>query len=80
MELLKRITVNPNIFGGKPIIRGMRIKVENILALLEQGVTLEEIMDDYPDLEEDDIRACLAYARMLVANESLEDITMGIAR
>jgi len=62
-QLLRRITVNPKIFGGKPTIRGLRIKVESILALLEQGVTPEEILRDYPDLEPEDIRACLAYAR-----------------
>jgi len=60
-DLLNRITVKPKIFGGKPIIRGMRIKVENVLALLAQGVTPEEILGDYPDLEPEDIRACLAY-------------------
>lgn len=75
-QLLRRITVNPSIFGGKPIIRGMRIKVENILALLEQCVSFEEILEDYPDLESDDIRACIAYARALVANESLEAIAV----
>ncbi|MBM3211502.1 DUF433 domain-containing protein [Candidatus Poribacteria bacterium] len=75
-QLLGRITVNPNIFGGKPIIRGMRIKVENVLALLEQCVSIEDILEDYPDLEFDDIRACLAYARVLVANESFEAITV----
>ncbi|SMB98502.1 Uncharacterized conserved protein, DUF433 family [Thermanaeromonas toyohensis ToBE] len=68
-ELLQRITVNPGIFQGKPIIRGMRIKVENILGLLEQGATVQEILEEYPELELDDIRACLAYARCLVANE-----------
>jgi uncharacterized protein (DUF433 family) len=68
IDLLKRITVNPDIFGGKPIIRGLRIKVENILALLEQGVTMQEILEDFPDLELNDIKACLAYARTLVAN------------
>lgn len=73
-ELLKRITINPRIFNGKPIIRGMRIKVENVLALLEQGVTPQEILSDYPDLELNDIRACLAYARALVANESLDTV------
>jgi len=61
MELLKRITINPNIFGGKPIIRGMKIKVENVLALLEQGATPKDILDDYPDLEIDDIYACIVY-------------------
>jgi uncharacterized protein (DUF433 family) len=71
-DLLRRITVNPGIFGGKPIIRGMRIKVENVLALLEQGVTPQEILGDYPDLELEDIKACLAYARALVANESIK--------
>jgi len=62
-QLLSRITVNPKIFGGKPTIRRLRIKVESILALLEQGVTPEEILSDYPDLEPEDIRACLAYVR-----------------
>ena len=75
-QLLRRITINSSIFGGKPIIRGMRIKVENILALLEQCVSFEEILEDYPDLEFDDIRACIAYARALVANESLEAIAV----
>ncbi|MEK7398335.1 MAG: DUF433 domain-containing protein [Candidatus Poribacteria bacterium] len=79
-RLLNRITIDPNIFGGKPIIKGMRIKVENVLALLEQGITPEEILDDYPDLEIDDIHACIAYARILVANETIEDIAMEIAK
>lgn len=79
-QLLNRITVNPNIFGGKPIIRGMRIKVENVLALLEQGMTPEDILDDYPDLENDDIRACIAYARYLVENETLEEVSMEITK
>ncbi|GBC89445.1 MAG: DUF433 domain-containing protein [Fimbriimonadales bacterium] len=75
-HLLNRIVCDPNIFGGKPIIRGMRIKVETILALLEQGMTPEQILQDYPDLEMDDIRACLAYARALVANESVEPLVV----
>ncbi len=61
--LLRRITADPQIFGGKPVIRGLRIKVENVLALLEQGVSIDEILEDYPDLEPEDIRACIAYAR-----------------
>ena len=80
VELIKRITVNSGIFGGKPIIRGLRIKVENVLGLLEQGLRPEEILEEYPDLEVDDIRACLAYARLLVANESIEAIGLEIAK
>lgn len=73
-ELLKRITANPEIFGGKPIIRGMRISVELILSLLAQGVTIEAILADYPDLERDDIRACLAYAHAVIAHDSLDAV------
>ena len=77
-NLLKRIVVNPKIFGGKPIIRGMRIKVETILSLLEKGASLEEILIDYPDLETEDIKACIAYARQLVQNETLEEINIEV--
>lgn len=75
-NLLERITINPSIFGGKPVIRGLRIKVETILSLLEQGATPQEILEDYPDLEMEDIRACLAYARSLVANEQIEIVSI----
>lgn len=71
-RLLKRITANPEIFGGKPIIRGMRISVELILSLLAQGETRDDILHDYPDLDVDDIRACLAYAHAVIAHDSLE--------
>jgi len=73
-KLLKRITVNPEIFGGKPIIRGMRNSVELILSLLAQGETQEAILADYPDLEPDDIRACLAYAHAVIAHDSLDAV------
>lgn len=73
-ELLKRITVNPGIFGGKPIIRGLRISVELILSLLAQGETTEAILSDYPDLKPDDIRACLAYAHAVIAHDSLDTV------
>lgn len=73
-QLLKRITVNPEIFGGKPIIRGMRISVELILSLLAQGEAQEAILGDYPDLEPDDIRACLAYAHAVIAHDSLDAV------
>ncbi|MBC7294243.1 MAG: DUF433 domain-containing protein [Thermoleophilia bacterium] len=79
-ELLRRITVNPEIFGGKPTVRNLRIKVENVLALLEQGVTPEELLADFPDLEPEDIRACLAYARALVAQTSIEPVNIEVAR
>jgi uncharacterized protein (DUF433 family) len=72
--LLRRITVNPEIFGGKPIIRGMRISVELILGLLSQGETEVAILADYPDLVPDDIRACLAYAHAVIAQDSLDAV------
>jgi len=57
--LLKRITSNPEIFGGKPIIRGMRISVELVLSLMAQGESVEVLLEDYPDLTREDIQACL---------------------
>ena len=73
-ELLKRITADPKIFGGKPIARGMRISVELIVSLLAQGETAEAILKDYPDLTRDDIQACLAYAHAVIANDSLDEV------
>ncbi|MFH1955126.1 MAG: DUF433 domain-containing protein [Pseudomonadota bacterium] len=73
-KLMSRITASPNIFGGKPIIRGMRISVELILSLLAQGETIEGVLDDYPELEAEDIRACLAYAHAVIAKDSLDSV------
>ncbi len=70
-ELLKRITVDPKIMVGKPIIRGMRITVEQILAALAGGVSEKELLQDYPELETEDIRAALLYARELVTEQKL---------
>ena len=70
-RLLERIRSNPEIFGGKPIVRDLRISVELILSLLAQGETEQNLLADYPGLEPDDIRACLAYAHAVIANESL---------
>lgn len=70
--LLDRITVNPRIFGGKPIIRGRRLAVEHVLAMLAAGDTFETLLEGYPWLEPDDIRACLVYARRLVGHERVE--------
>jgi uncharacterized protein (DUF433 family) len=60
--LLDRITHDPNVMGGKPCIRGMRVTVGTILGLLATKVSREEILDSYPYLESDDIDACLNYA------------------
>ena len=71
-DLLQRIISNPEIFGGKPIIRGLRISVEMVLDLLSQSVTVQQLLKDFPDLEEEDIRACLAYAKAIMADEEIE--------
>lgn len=70
-ELLNRITVNPEVLVGKPIIRGMRISVEQVLDALAAGVPEQELLEDYPALERDDIRAVLAYASDVVASEQV---------
>jgi len=75
-ELLRRITASKEIFGGKPIIRGMRIPVELILSLLAQGETYEAILGDYPDLEPDDIRACITYAHAVIAGDCLDGVAI----
>ncbi len=61
-DLLDRITINPNQCGGRPCIRGMRIRVIDVLGQLAAGQSKEEILADYPYLEADDIAACLIYA------------------
>jgi uncharacterized protein (DUF433 family) len=75
--LLERITSNAKVFGGKPVIRDMRISVEMILGLLAQGVSIAELMDDYPGLEPADIQACLAYAHAVIAHDSIDNIKVG---
>jgi len=60
---LQRITVNPKQCGGRPCIRGMRIRVTDILDLLAAGLSFEQILDEMPDLEQDDIPAAINYAR-----------------
>ena len=76
-KLLVRITARPDVFGGKPIVRDMRISVELILRLLAQGVSQEELLRDYPRLEPEDIRACVAYAHAVVAGDSLAAVSVG---
>lgn len=71
-KLLERITINPEIFGGKPIVRGRRIAVEHILGMLAAGSTAQTILEHYPFLEAEDIQACLVYAHRLVGHERVE--------
>ena len=77
--LLKRITVNPKIFGGKPIIRGRRLAVEHVLGMLAAGDTPDMILHGYPWLEREDIQACLAYAHRLVGHERIEPFPLETA-
>lgn len=64
-NLLKRITTKPETCHGKPTIRGLRYPVENLLELMASGMSIEELLEDYPDLEREDFLACLEYARKL---------------
>jgi uncharacterized protein (DUF433 family) len=78
-DLLARITIDPRIFGGKPIIWGRRLAVEHVLGMLAAGASAEEILADYDWLEPDDIRACLAYAHRLVARDRVEELILRTA-
>jgi uncharacterized protein (DUF433 family) len=77
--LLQRITVNPKIFGGKPIIRGRRLAVEHVLGMLATGDIPETILQEYPWLEPEDIQACLVYARRLVGHERIDPLPIEAA-
>ena len=73
-KLLERITVNPAIFGGKPIIRGRRLAVEHVLGMLAAGDSPQTILEGYAWLQPEDIKACLVYARRLVGHERVEPL------
>ncbi len=75
-DLLQRITARSDVFGGKPIIRDLRVSVELVLSLLAQGVTPQEILDDYPDLEPEDLLACTAYAHAVIARDTLAAVSV----
>jgi uncharacterized protein (DUF433 family) len=62
MTLLERITIDPEVVHGRPVVRGTRMRVADVLSLLASGASEAEILEDYPYLTADDIRACLAYA------------------
>ena len=78
-RLLERITFNPAIFGGKPIIRGRRLAVEHVLGMLAAGDSPETILEGYSWLELEDIQACLLYARRLVGQERIEPLLVSEA-
>jgi uncharacterized protein (DUF433 family) len=69
-NLLERITINPKVMVGKPIIKGTRLTVEYILGLLSHGTTIDEILEEYPGLMKDDIYACLLFASKTLADAS----------
>jgi len=70
-ESVKRITIDPEICHGKPTIRGLRYPVENMLELMASGMTMDELLEDYPDLEKDDFLACIDYAAKLTRIKSI---------
>ena len=76
IPILKRITINPEICHGKPTIRGLRYPVEMMLDLLASGMTEKEILEDYPDLQKEDILACLEYAARLTHINSIYRIAV----
>ncbi len=75
-RLLQRITVNPEIFGGKPPVRGRRLAVEHVIGMLAAGDSLEDLLRAYPWLERDDVLACLVYAHRMVGHERIEPLTI----
>ena len=76
MTRLDRITTNPAICHGKPIVRGLRYPVELLLELLASGMTIEEILDDYPDLERDDLLAALEFG---AKTAGMRRVPLGVA-
>lgn len=70
-DLIKRITTDPAVMVGKPVIRGLRITVEQVLKALAGGLAVETLLQDYPDLEKEDVQAALIYAAALVDEEKV---------
>jgi uncharacterized protein (DUF433 family) len=73
-DLLKRITLNPNVCFGKPTIRNKRYPVEIMLDLMSAGMTVDELLEDYPDLEKEDFQACLLFASKLMKVNSIQNV------
>lgn len=76
-QVTSRIEIDPSVMLGRPVIRNTRISVELILRKLSEGATMEELLDAYPRLAPDDIRACLAYAADAIAHEDLHSLSPG---
>ena len=76
-HLLDRITINPDAMVGKPTIRGLRITVDQILKALAGGITTKELLEDYPELESEDIQAVLLHASELVGEEQVFKLAIG---
>jgi len=74
MNLLNRITLDPNVCHGKPCVRGMRWPVEIVIDMLGSGMSMEEILAEHPELEKDDILACLQYARLSLSGENIIEV------
>ncbi|WP_395045251.1 DUF433 domain-containing protein [Flavobacterium sp.] len=74
MNLLERITINPEILHGKPSIRRMRWSVEMVLDMLGSGMSSDEIIEDHPELEKEDILACLKFAKMYLSGQSIQNV------
>lgn len=74
-KLLERITLNPNVMVGKPVIRGTRLTVQYILGLLAHGATVDEILEDYKGLTKEDIKACLLFATQTLENTTFMPLT-----
>ena len=77
-ELLSRITIDPNIFGGKPIIRGRRLAVEHVLGMMAAGDTPDLILECYPWLEPADLQACITYAHRIVSKQRNISLTLPV--
>jgi uncharacterized protein (DUF433 family) len=73
----ERIVIDPKVMVGKPVVKGTRITVEAILKLLSAGASVEEILEDYPQLKKEDVKAALDYSAKVIANEEVYPLTGG---
>ena len=74
-RLLRRVAINPEVMGGKPVIKGTRVPVELIVKLVANGASEEDVLKEYPQLTSDDIKASLLYAAQVVGNEEVYPVT-----